>query len=74
MQIDIPKDLEKFLLEVSKKLSIEPSNLVLSALEEYLEDQHDYYIGIQGYQRYLASGRKATSLEDMRKELELERD
>ena len=73
MQIEVPKDLEKFLLDVSKKLSIDPSNLVLSALEEYLEDQYDYFLGVQGYQRYLASGCKATSLEDVRKELGIER-
>ena len=74
MQIEIPKDLEKLIIKVSKKLSIDPSNLILNALEDYLEDQYDYYIGIQGYQRYLASGKKATSLDDLREELELKRD
>lgn len=74
MQIDIPKELEELLLDVSKKLDKEPSGVVLSALQDYLEDQHDYHVGLEAYKEYVASGRKGTSLEDLRKELGLERD
>jgi RHH-type rel operon transcriptional repressor/antitoxin RelB len=71
MQIEIPKDLEKLLLDVSKKLSQEPSSLVLGALQSYLEDQYDYHVGINAYNDYIQNGRKSTSLEDVKKELGL---
>lgn len=74
MQIEIPKELEGLLLDVAKKLALEPNSVVLNALQQYLEDQHDYHVGIQGYQRYLASGRKGTTIDELRKELGLERD
>jgi|688.fasta_scaffold27821_5 predicted DNA-binding protein len=74
MQIDIPKELEKVLVKISKKLGQEPSNVALSALQDYLEDQEDYHAGVEGWKSYIASGCKGTSLEEMRKKLGLERD
>ncbi len=71
MQIDIPKDLEKLLLDVSKKFSLDPSSMALKALEEYLEDQHDYHVAVNAYNEYIQNGRKGTSLEDVKKELGL---
>lgn len=73
MQVEIPKELEVLLLDVAKKLAQDPSSVVLNALQEYLEDFYDYHAGIQGYQRYLESGRKGTTIDELRKELGLER-
>ena len=71
MQLDIPKDLEKLLTEISKKFSLDPSDMALKALEEYLEDQHDYHTAVDAYNEYIQNGRKGTSLLDVKKELEL---
>lgn len=67
----IPKDLEKLLTEISKKFSLYPSDMALKALEEYLEDQHDYHTAVDAYNEYIQNRRKATSPEDVEKELEL---
>jgi predicted DNA-binding protein len=72
MRIDIPKDIEPLLRDISQKLAQKPHDIVLAALQQYLEDQHDYHLGIQGYQNYLASGRRGTSLEDVKRELHLD--
>ncbi len=71
MQIEIPKDLEKLLVDVSKKFSLDPSSMALKALEEYLEDQHDYHVAVNAYNEYIQNGRKGTSLSDVKKELGL---
>lgn len=71
MQLDIPKDLEKLLTEISKKFSLDPSDMALKALEEYLEDQHDYHVAVDAYNEYIQNGRKGTPLEDVKKELDL---
>lgn len=71
MQIDIPKDLEDLLTAVSKKFSLDPASMALKALEEYLEDQHDYHVAVNAYNEYIQNGRKSTSLEDVKKELGL---
>jgi hypothetical protein len=72
MHIDIPHDFEPLLLDVAKKLAQKPCDVILCAIQRYLEDQLDYHVGIQGYQRYLACGRQGTSLEDIKKELGFE--
>jgi predicted DNA-binding protein len=45
--------------------------MALKALEEYLEDQHDYHVAVDAYNEYIQNGRKGTSLEDVKKELGL---
>lgn len=73
MQLDIPVDVEELLNKMSKSHNVEPAAMILQALTEYLEDLHDYEEGVKGYKRYLASGSQGTSMEDLRKELGLER-
>lgn len=71
MQIHIPKDMEALLLDVSKKLAQEPQTILLAAIQEYLEDQYDYHVGVNAYNEYLQNGRQTTSLEDVKKEFGL---
>lgn len=73
VQLDIPVDVEKLLLELSHDRDVSPSCLAISLLLEKLEDMYDYQVGIEGYHRFVASGRKGTSLEEMRRKLGLER-
>ena len=72
MHIDIPKRMETLLLDVAHKLAQNPETIILSALQDYLEDQHDYHVGVNAYSEYLKNGRKTISLEDLKKELELD--
>lgn len=71
MKIEIPEDMESLLIEVSKKFSLDPNAMALKALEEYLEDQYDYQVGIESYSDYVKNGRKSISLDSLKKELKL---
>jgi predicted DNA-binding protein len=74
MHINLSKEMSDLLLKVAKKLNHQPQDLAIEALEHYLEDQYDYYVGIENYQRYLASGKKGTDLDDLKKELGFDND
>ena len=72
MNIEIPEDMAALLRDVSKKMDASPEYLVVSALQEYLEDHHDYHVGIEAYHAYLQSGRQSISLDDLKKDLKLD--
>ena len=69
MRVDIPKDMEDYLLGISKKLDKDPKSIALQAIQDYLEDQHDYHTAVDAYHAYLKNGRKSISLEELEKDL-----
>ncbi|MBL4708166.1 MAG: hypothetical protein JKY48_06985 [Flavobacteriales bacterium] len=71
MELDLPKNLEKILLKTAENFEKKPSDLVADVLRGYFEDLADYRDGIVGYQSYLASGKKGTSISEMRERLGL---
>lgn len=68
----IPDDLEELLEKIAKLEERSKASIVKRGLRTYLEDLRDYYIAEEGYKKYLANGKKGTSLDDFAKELNIE--
>ena len=74
MNIDVDKKIEKDFLKTVQHVKKEPAKIIESLLLQYMEDVNDYEAGVVGYARYIKSGRKGVSLEELEKELDLKND
>jgi len=65
LTIRLPDELEKRLNTLAKETKRPKSFYVREALERSLDDMEDVYLADAAYERFLASGEKAISLEEM---------
>jgi len=72
LTIRLPDELEKRLNTLAKETKRPKSFYVREALERSLDDMEDAYLADAAYERFLASGEKAISLEEMMEEYGLE--
>lgn len=72
MNIEINKEIEKDFLKTATKENKKPESILEKLLVDYIENVEDYNAAVIGYAEYIKSGRKSTSLEDLKKELDLE--
>jgi RHH-type rel operon transcriptional repressor/antitoxin RelB len=71
LSVRISKDMEERLDRLAKKTQRSKGFFVKKALDRYLEDQEDYIDAVAAYEEYLATGKKAKSLEELKKEYDL---
>ena len=64
LSIRIPSELEQRLSELSKKARRTKTSFVCQALEEFLEDQEDYFAALEVQQRIDAGLEKTYTLEE----------
>jgi predicted DNA-binding protein len=68
----LPDDLEALLEEIATLEERSKSSIVKRGLRIYLEDLRDYYIAEKGYKRYVASGKKGISLEELAEKADID--
>ena len=69
---DIPEPLINALTEVSQRLHKTETEILIAALKEYLEDQEDALLGEEAYERWVKSGKKTISFEEVMKDCGLD--
>jgi RHH-type rel operon transcriptional repressor/antitoxin RelB len=67
LSVRLRPDLDKKLNRLCEKTHRSKSFYVQAALEEFLKDQEEYLTALSAYEDYLKSGKKALSLEEMKK-------
>ncbi|AIK95671.1 type II toxin-antitoxin system RelB family antitoxin [Candidatus Odyssella acanthamoebae] len=67
LAVRLPASLEKRLADLSLKTKRSKSYYVKKALEDFLEDQEELQEAVAAYEEFLASGRKGSTLEEMKK-------
>ena len=67
LAVRLPLALEKRLNALAKKTHRSKSSFVCQALEEYLEDQEDYYAAVEAQKRLDAGLEKTYTLEEAMK-------
>jgi RHH-type rel operon transcriptional repressor/antitoxin RelB len=71
LTLRLPTEMEKRLSTLAKETHRTKSYYVKRALEEFLDDQEDYLLGVASYEDYLKSGKKSISLEELEQKLGL---
>ena len=74
ISLRIPDELNEVLEKLAVKEERSKSSLIKKAIKTYLEDLYDYNLAEEGYKRYLANGKKGSSLEEVAKELNINLD
>lgn len=70
--VRLPEALEKRLEAFAAKTHRSKSYYLRRALEEFLEDQEDYYLAAAAWEDHQKNGKKGISLEEIEKKMGLE--
>ena len=68
----LPSALEKRLQTLADKTHRSKSFYARKAIEEFLDDREDYLLAADSFANFEKSGRKAISLEEMKKRLKID--
>ncbi len=72
LAVRLPEKMDTLLTALAKKTNHTKSYYVKKALEQYLENIVEYEIASAAYKEYLESGKKEYTLDEVKKELELD--
>lgn len=72
MTLELPKELEASLIFYAKEQDISKEQLILNALDEYLEDLRDLELAKRAKAEFEASGKRGIEAKELYKKLGIE--